>query len=41
LKFADAGTRILFDDYTNRPQYHIAENYVPRVRVCGRQCLFV
>lgn len=41
LKFANEGTQILFDDYTNRPFYHIVEKYVSRVRVCGRQCLFV
>ena len=41
LKFAEEGTKILFDDYTNRPYYHFIEKYVPRVRECGRQCLFV
>lgn len=41
LKLADAGTRIIFDDYTDRPHYHIVEKYAPRVKECGRQCLFV
>lgn len=41
LKFADEGTRILFDDYTNRPHYQIAEEFVPRHETCGRQCLFI
>ena len=41
LKFAEEGTRILFDDYTNRPYYHFVEKYVRRVRECGRQCLFI
>lgn len=41
LKFADAGTHIIFDDYMNRPEYHIVEKYVERVEHCGRQCLFI
>lgn len=41
LKYADEGTYILFDDYTDRPQYHFVEKYVDRVEECGRQCLFV
>ena len=41
LKLADEGTRIIFDDYINRPHYHFIEKYVPRVTVCGRQCLFI
>lgn len=41
LKFAAEGTRVIFDDYINRPNYHFVEKYVPRVRECGRQCLFI
>ncbi|MDP5086984.1 MAG: hypothetical protein NWQ23_16310 [Yoonia sp.] len=41
LKFADEGTQILFDDYTNRPHYHFVEKYCSRIRECGRQCLFI
>tara|TARA_B100000900_G_C20587824_1_gene720383 strand:- start:1423 stop:2064 length:642 start_codon:yes stop_codon:yes gene_type:complete len=41
LKHANEGTKILFDDYINRPHYHIVERYVPRMKVDGRQCLFV
>lgn len=41
LKFADPGTKIIFDDYTNRPHYHFVEKYAQRVRQCGRQCLFI
>ncbi len=41
LKLADEGTRIIFDDYINRPHYHFIEKYVPRITVCGRQCLFI
>ena len=41
LKYADEGTQIIFDDYTNRPHYHIVEKYVTREREDGRQCLFI
>lgn len=41
LKYAKEGTRILFDDYTNRPHYHFVEKYVQRSKECGRQCLFM
>ena len=41
LKFAPAGTKIIFDDYINRPHYHFVENYAKRSLVCGRQCLFI
>ena len=41
LKYADEGTQIIFDDYTDRPYYHIVEKYVPRKREDGRQCLFI
>ena len=41
LKFADPGTKIIFDDYTIRPHYHFIEKYTPRIRECGRQCLFI
>jgi hypothetical protein len=41
LKFAEAGTKIIFDDYVNRPHYHFIEKYVSRINECGRQCLFI
>lgn len=41
LKYAEEGTRLLFDDYIDRPYYHMVEKYVSRAEVCGRQCLFV
>ena len=41
LKYANEGTRILFDDYVNRPHYHFVEKYVNRIEVCGRQALFI
>lgn len=34
------GTRIVFDDYTNRPHYHLIEEIVPRAETCGRQAMF-
>lgn len=40
LKMARPGTVILFDDYANRPFYHVVEQWCrPRDR-CGRQALF-
>ena len=41
LKFADPGTKIIFDDYVNRSYYHFIEKYVSRINECGRQCLFI
>jgi hypothetical protein len=41
LKFANEGVQIIFDDYTERPYYHFVEKYIPRIRECGRQCLFI
>ena len=41
LKFAEEGTKILFDDYTIHPHYHFVEKYVSRFKECGRQCMFV
>ena len=41
LKFAEAGTKIIFDDYVNSPHYHFIEKYVSRINECGRQCLFI
>jgi len=41
LKYADEGTRLVFDDYTDRRHYHVVEKFVEREEVCGRQCLFI
>ena len=41
LRYADEGARLIFDDYTNRPHYHIVEKFVPREDACGRQCVFI
>lgn len=40
LKYAKVGTFILFDDYTDRPFYHVVEEFCTRIDVCGRQALF-
>lgn len=37
---AETGTPILFDDYTNRPQYHLVEEFCPIEQSEGRQVLF-
>jgi hypothetical protein len=37
---SDAGTPILFDDYTNRPHYHLVEEFCPIEQTEGRQALF-
>ncbi len=41
LLSAREGSKIIFDDYTNRPHYHFVERYLKRSDVCGRQALFV
>ena len=41
LKFGKEGTKILFDDYIDRPYYHIVEKYIPRFEEYGRQCMFI
>ncbi|ADL00544.1 conserved hypothetical protein [Brevundimonas subvibrioides ATCC 15264] len=38
---AKPGTRIIFDDYMNRPHYHVADEVLPSIEHCGRQALFV
>ena len=40
IKFASIGTKIIFDDYTNRPFYHVAEEFLKIKDTCGRQALF-
>ncbi len=40
LAHAAPGTKIFFDDYTDRPHYHVVEELVERQETCGRQCLF-
>ena len=41
LKYAEPSTKIIFDDYFNRPQYHLVEEYLKPVEKCNRQALFV
>jgi hypothetical protein len=41
LLHARQGTRIMFDDYTNRAHYHIVERFLKPVQTCARQALFV
>lgn len=41
LLHARAGTRILFDDYGNRPYYQVVERFLAPVESCGRQVLFI
>lgn len=41
LKYAEEGAFLIFDDYVDRPYYHVVEKYVSRASECGRQCLFV
>ena len=37
---AKTNSLIIFDDYNNRPYYHIVEEIVPIYKICGRQALF-
>ena len=37
----EKGTKIFFDDYTNRPMYHFVEKFLKPTETCGRQALFV
>jgi len=37
---AKTDSLIIFDDYNNRPYYHVIEEIVPIHDICGRQALF-
>jgi hypothetical protein len=41
LKYVNEGTSIIFDDYANRPYYHIVEKIITPQKYNGRQALFV
>jgi len=41
LARAKPGCRIFFDDYTDRPQYHLVEEYLNPAGFCGRQAEFL
>lgn len=38
---AEPGTRLIFDDYNDRPHYHVAEEFCPVKEREGRQALFI
>lgn len=38
---ARAGARVIFDDYTDRPHYHIIEELIAPAETFGRQALFI
>jgi len=40
LAMGAPGTHLLFDDYTDRPEYHLVEEFIKPVQTCGRQALF-
>ena len=41
LVMGTPGTHLLFDDYTDRPEYHLVEEFIKPVQTCGRQALFI
>jgi len=41
LLSAEIGCKILFDDYRDRPAYHVVEELLSPAARCGRQALFV
>ena len=41
LKHAKKGTKLIFDDYCNRPYYHLVENHIKKEETFRRQCLFI
>lgn len=41
MAFAKAGTCILFDDYMDRPHYHVAEKHFEKVGNAGRMAEFI
>ena len=41
LKYCKVNTKIIFDDYTTRPQYHYIEKYAKPIKTFGRQALFI
>lgn len=38
---AEPGTTIIFDDYTDRPHYHLAADVLKPVEIRGRQAIFL
>ncbi|MAO75600.1 MAG: hypothetical protein CL699_04770, partial [Chloroflexi bacterium] len=41
LLHAPPNTVILFDDYINRPHYHVVEEFLTPDQTCGRQASFI
>ena len=41
IKYGKENTKIIFDDYNNRPYYHVIEKFIKKEQTCGRQALFV
>ena len=41
LKYANENTKIIFDDYNNRPYYHVVEKFIKKEQTFGRQALFI
>ena len=41
IKYANENTKIIFDDYNNRPYYHVVEKFIKKEQTCGRQTLFI
>ena len=41
IKYGKENTKIIFDDYNNRPYYHVVEKFVKKEQTCGRQALFI
>ena len=41
IKYANENTKIIFDDYNNRPYYHVIEKFIKKEQTCGRQALFI
>lgn len=40
IKFCDDGCKIIFDDYANRPHYHVVEEIIKPIKIFGNQALF-
>ena len=38
---SNPGTKIIFDDYFDRPYYHVVEEFIQPIDKCGRQALFI
>jgi len=41
ILYSSPGTQIIFDDYMDRPEYHLVEEFIPKAQMSGRQALFI